>query len=385
MLKTNTRVKPGVCEVRPWVGSAYYELATGETRELIVFPNPCVNPSDHKKPAAYSFTVNQRKEPYGTAFDWDNWGSGYLMSKSGCLSGYFGSNPIIVMDDNSTSIQNKALEKLYDKVRNSEISLNTTIGEGRETLDMVMAVAKSAHRFSTDFKRAKARASRKMIDALKNPLQTVGGFELLWSVGLSPLINDVENLRNHVANKQELNVPIHVDSRSGKTQTKKQVYTSGGATVTEERTLSQRIEYGLDFMITDLHTFENWRLGLTVRPTLVWELTTLSFVVDYFITIGQYLSLLEASLLNNGISFVGGYVTTSSKDSWVINSVKPWWKNPNARSYGHSWTASGSVSKKDRQVLTSFPTPLRPTVKLPHADSQLLNCAALLSQLLSRR
>lgn len=385
MLTTNNRTEFGICAVTPWVGPTYNEIVTCHTRNFSVFPSPCVNPSDHKKPSAYRFTVTETWEPNGTTYDWDNWGSGYLMSKSGYLSGSFSAPPTISMDDNSTSIQNKALEKLYDKIRASDISLNTTIGEGRETLDMVMAVARSAAGFVKDFKRAKARASRAMLDGLKNPLQTVGGFELLWSVGLSPLINDVENLRNHVANKAELNVPIHVDSRSGKTHSKTRVYTNNGATVEELRTLSQRIEYGLKFIITDLHAFENWRLGLTVRPTLLWELTTLSFVVDYFITIGQYLSLLEASLLNNGISFDSGYVTTSSKDSWFITSTKPWWKNPNARSFGHSWTARGSVSKKDRQVLTSFPVPIRPTVKLPHADVQLLNCAALLSQLIARR
>lgn len=385
MLKTNNVNEYGIVVVKPWTGSAYNEIALCYSREFVVKPSPCANNGDHRIANPYTFTVTERWEPNGTAYNWDNWGSGYLMSRTGYLGGSFGPTPSIVMDDNSTSIQNRALAKLYDQIRDSEVSLNTTIGEGRETLDMFMAVARGAQQFVTNFRQAKKKLKREVLSAIRNPLQTVGGLELLWSVGLSPLINDVENLRNHVANKKELHIDIPAQSRASKTHEKSNVTYPSGATQVEERELSQRIEYSLVFRVDDLHTFENWRLGLTVRPTLLWELTTLSFVVDYFINIGQYLELLEASILNNGFSFVSGYVTTTSKDSWWIRSEKPLWKNPNARSDGHSWSCRGGVRTKTRSRLTSFPAPMRPTVKLPSAASQLLNCAALLSQLITRR
>lgn len=385
MLKTNDRTEYGIVVVKPWVGSAYNEIAKSYSRNFVVNPSPCANFGNHRSPNAYDFVVTDRWEPNGSYYDWDNWGPGYLSSMIGYLGGSFGPTPAIAMDDNSTSIQNRALAKLYEQIRNSEVSLNTTIGEGRETVGMLMAVAHSAQEFIDHFRRAKKKVKREVLSALRNPLQTVGGLELLWSVGLSPLISDVENIRNHVANKQDLHVDIRAQSRAAKTHEKSEVTHPAGATQTEERELSQRIEYSLTYRIDDLHAFENWRLGLTVRPTLLWELTTLSFVVDYFVNIGQYLELLEASVLNNGISFVEGYVTTTSKDRWWIQSKKSWWMNPNDRSIGHDWSCRGSTSRKTRAKLTGFPAPLRPTVKLPSAASQLLNCAALLSQLIARR
>lgn len=384
MLKSMETTETGICVHTSGGNFSANEDAQSLHISFTVSPSPCTNVGDHKLPNAYSFTRSFRTEPNGF-FQYANWNYSNWHRYEGYLRTYILSNPLIVMDDHSNTVNNKALAKLYEKIRNSDVSLNTTIGEGRETLQMMDAVVRSAGTFIANFKRAKRQAKKSVIDGLRNPLQTVGGLELLWSVGLAPLISDVENIRNHVANKQDPFVEIKVDSRAAMVHEKTQTRGTGGSVVLEQRELEQRIEYGLLYRISDLHAFENWRLGLTVRPTLLWELTTLSFVFDYFVNIGQYLELYEASVLNNGITFHSGYATTSSRDRWWIESEKPWTYEYGMGGTGNKWSHRGVITSKSRTVLTSFPRPNRPTVKLPSAASSLLNCAALLSQLLQRK
>ena len=141
-----------------------------------------------------------------------------------------------------------------------------------------------------------------------------------------------------------------------------------------------------------MHAFENWRAGLTLRPTLAWELTTLSFVVDYFLQIGNFLAALEASYLNNGITFLHGYETQSE---WKMSRYSHF-RADDPRDRGASTGAVdhhlGVVKSKgyrqwvtkSRSRLRGLPVQALPTIKLPTASTQLLNCAALLSMLLRK-
>jgi hypothetical protein len=152
-----------------------------------------------------------------------------------------------------------------------------------------------------------------------------------------------------------------------------------------------RVEFGAEFEITDLHQFENWRAGLTARPTLVWELTTLSFVVDYFYNIGQYLELYEASVMNNGVRLVSGYCTHGTKNeqkkrlSYVTSHTYSPYYFMVSEELSRHYECQRVVTAKSRSLLTSLPVPNLPTPKLPKASTPLLNIAALLSQFLSEK
>jgi len=267
---------------------------------------------------------------------------------------------------------------MYEKVRSSEVSLNTSIGEGRETLTMLRDIAVTA-------RKVRKRLKKLSRDVAIDPLQTVGGLYLGWSVGLSPLLNDCENIRNHMANEDNDQIRIRpVNGRASAFQTS---FSPDGFRIRE---MSERIQVGIRWRLANLHLFENWRLGLTVRPTLFWELTTLSFVYDYFLSVGQYLELLEASILNNGIEFIDGYETETVRtaDEWKEdfsdNSTPLQWSGPPVLRQRTIHSVSVE-QRKVRRLFDSFPTPPLPVVKIPRASGPLLNVAALLSQILSRR
>lgn len=353
----------------------FSEWGTPHT-SLDVVPSPCHNGNGKTAPSAYSFTSVKAVYPRGkTVQQYEYGGSVHQIIHEGKFGTAFGSFGYPMPASQRSVLEYRALGKLYDQIRSSEVSLNTSIGEGRETLKMMRDIAISA--------RKATKSLRKLgKDLTLNPLQTVGGLYLGWSVGLSPLLNDCENIRKHMANED--NDQVRCRPITARASSFDQIND-----VDWDTTLSERLQYGLSWRLNNLHLFENWRLGLTARPTLVWELTTLSFVVDYFISIGKYLELLEASLLNNGVEFVHGYQTFTTKRTEDIHIHHTLPRDPNL-----GWTPSYTQVKIDaiqttvqkaRVVLNSFPSPPLPVVKIPKASGPLLNCAALLSQILTRR
>ena len=127
-----------------------------------------------------------------------------------------------------------------------------------------------------------------------------------------------------------------------------------------------------------------------MRPTLAWELTTLSFVVDYFVQIGGYLACLEAALASNGFEFIKGYESTSRRITQKLTATYSDTAPINYTTRTEMAWGDGFMEREitlfDRKLLSSAPLPKRPVVKLPTASTALLNCAALLQLLfLSKR
>lgn len=367
-----------------------------------VTPNPCDNRGDFRHPNGYGFTKVTERYLSGTRRVL-NWYTSPTSVHQATLTGVLAPVGPLIINKVAPSPWNRALEKLVDEVRNSEANLSTSIGEGRETLEMLQTVAQGSAKALSHVKRAlKTPAGRQELKKLLlsfgkdfqlNAPRHVGSAWLAWSVGLKPLLADIENIRNHVLTDKPEFLNFHCESKASSTivEAEGDTITDGGTTYTRMSQLkhSHRVAFGANFRVSDLHQFENWRAGLTVRPSLAWELTTLSFVVDYFYNIGQYLQLLEASIYNNGFQFVWGWSseTTLREEQCAVTEHydapgNSW--NPRNVTTG-SYSSSKVLKTKVRSVLTSLPLPVAPILTIPTASGSLLNIAALLSQILSEK
>lgn len=374
--------------------------------DFSVNPNPCVNPSDFKMPGEYSFSKTVVKNPVGTLGGYYYWGNpgdrkrvensyeGTFSStiwdgfKNEGVDG-FGTPSLYSLE--KLAARNRAVNKLLDKIKDSEVNLSTTIGEGRETLQLIAGIARSVRRPLKALRSAVHRSKKgsRTEKNVRDTLVTVGGLQLAWSVGLAPLLSDCENLRNHVQAAESVDL-MYVAKSRGASHLEWTTHPSEWETFTNE--ISNWYQFGVTYKVGDMHAFENWRAGLTLRPTLAWELTTLSFVVDYFLQIGNFLAALEASYLNNGITFLHGYETASE---WKLCHYSQS-RNDDPFDYGassgltdpHLGVVRGRGYRqwvtKSRSRLSSLPVQALPTIKLPTASTQLLNCAALLSTLLRK-
>lgn len=183
----------------------------------------------------------------------------------------------------------------------------------------------------------------------------------------------------------------HVKARSGKLKTRQSYQGSGSGYYDPKQFVSiqgrYRVQIGTYWSLpqTALNTVAQFT---SLNPiSWAWELLTLSFVVDWFVNIGQWLQNWENYYLYKN-SFQGGYVSYSWKETrslrayFYFEPVIPLWPNG-------SWRDSSSLNRriidefadvrlKEREVLLTLPTPNGPKVQLGLNTTRLLDAASLL-------
>ncbi|DAD51025.1 TPA_asm: maturation protein [ssRNA phage SRR6960551_8] len=367
-------------------------------RDFTCNPSPCHNTGG--KARHYSAHKYQLIEEMGCVGEqvYGQWGRDPLDTESktqwltwgsrGCYGlgstwNRFTYSPSVVLQETA---RNKALGKLYDQIKNSEVSLNTSVGEGRETFEMLHGIVK---KFRTEKFRTLVVSTQELIRALKkDPRGTVSSGWLGWQVGWKPFLQDVDNIFSHFTSLQTQPYLDFVGAAKARSSEIENASKSSGG-VTETFVGSYRYEFGVKYRITDLTLFNTWQLGLVARPTLLWELTRLSFVVDYFVNIGQYLENLESSIAGNGFTMIEGFQTYTSQQTWNSNwnASSPIPPFPGIGATTGAILIKGynscfkRIVKKERSLLYDLPRPAMPTFKIPKASAQILTCAALLSNL----
>lgn len=204
----------------------------------------------------------------------------------------------------------------------------------------------------------------------------------LWlelQYGWKPLLSDV-----HAAVKWVQSLPVP------RTRLSKRKQVSG--TYTSKASLNLGNNTGI---ITKLQT-QKWReirsivvefevangfsntlasLGLSNPLLIAWELVPYSFVVDWFLPVGNWLDGLDATV---GLNFVRGstsLIQTRSETNQYSSQL-----SSGSRSGSGSGSDSLDVVIYDRSVLSSFPLASRPSLKDPISAGHAANALALLSQ-----
>jgi len=144
---------------------------------------------------------------------------------------------------------------------------------------------------------------------------------------------------------------------------------------------SYKVGYTIYYKLVNTDNHNMAATGFSNPLNLGWELIPFSFVVDWFVGIGNYLSSLDATL---GLVFEKGCKTTADRSASTKTTS---WRS----SYTYvSFSGSVVSTRKDfsvkREVLDSFPAPSRPVLNGWNLGIQnYLTSAALLVTLLGRK
>lgn len=401
-------------------GTAYHgdgvttSAIVGYSRTLTVQPSPALNGSGRTHPNPFSFTIAEKQLPVGRTRDYYYWGNPSTRKRvDQHYEGTFNSSywktfhdgfpiPWWVANERNT-VRNRCLSKLIGNLKSSDINLGTTVGEGRETYELFARLAKSV-RHPLDALRSLKRSSRSHFGKngkFRGSVTLAGSATLQMNLSISPMMSDIEGIMNHKlvhelpsasgGSLHDGNSWIDVDARSSAEATwihKPDAYSSWNVKQ------STRFEMGCQIRIRDIRKYEAWRAGLTAGPSLVWELTTLSWLVDYFFGVGKYLEALETAYMDGGFDLRYGYTTETMKREAEWSTSNPGGSREDTGRYNGNlafiWAgAQGSGYIKDkslnRTTWSTLPTPVYPSIKLPRASSQLLNCASILSGFLDKK
>lgn len=277
----------------------------------------------------------------------------------------------------------KLLSKLVQKWKNSDLNLGVSIVEGRESFAMIAeklrGLAQAAHalrrgnlggalqHFSNPVPRsARKRAAKRLSQG------DISGSWLALNLGWAPMIQDIYAGLEYAGSEGGYAI-IRTPWVSGSISA---IPNGSGAPRFVRKSEKYRSR-----LVCEVRTPPEWydRLGLTNPALVAWELVPFSFVVDYFLPIGESIEALTALRIDRGrmmqetrIKVTASYPSLPSgalisSGTWLY-SAKPETKH-SYRSYTRRLT-----SVTDLMVVKSA------TISLPTSLKRLSNMAALLHQ-----
>lgn len=306
-------------------------------------------------------------------------------------SGYVLSNNEIL------SLERKAITGLRNRAKDMSFNAAQAYAERHQTANLVANTAQTLAKSIRSLRKGDilgaARAlgvkpSRKVRKSSKVSV-TTDNISRRWlelEYGWKPLLQDVHGAAEALAksnnNVQFTRVTKVQSAEAHDDRTVKQSLNTGdtGFDKTRYKTDDKLvIRYGVKFSqqspVTDLQ-----KMGLTNPALLAWELLPFSFVADWFVPIGSFLSSLDATL---GLRFESGYKTVFR----TINTEMTSEAMVNYRTGGYLSRyehASSKLIEWDRTVLSDFPSAVLPVMKNPFSVTHAANAIALLHQLFKR-
>lgn len=304
------------------------------------------------------------------------------------LAKYGVREPVIDYDLRS-QVEVKCLNKLRGEVDVADLSFGTLWGERRETCELVadllggtvklmravatkdyrksVAVMKDAFGVTTSVGREKRRIQRierrlkrelkrtpKQVDRV---VKSTEDAILAYNLGISPLVKDVKAA---VASLTQLDPTLESDVRAKATYSRtlndEHSWRLDAGSRTPGRSNARMTvaeTHGYTVVLTATPKWDNWtlasRLGIA-DLSLGWELTSLSFLVDYHLAIGPWLSALNA--LHEFIWVDGSYTQR------VIRILKV--KCTSEYLGGSRASGEGLVDFTKRTVYSEMPIPMPP-------------------------
>jgi hypothetical protein len=230
-----------------------------------------------------------------------------------------------------------------------------------------------SHRKERKYRRSFARDQSK---AVSN-----GWLELRY--GWLPLVDDVHGTAELLAQKVSREIKTKSTAVVKETRTVKSSSTDYAGRKTDiTGTITYAVRYGVYYSSASeaVHTLA--QMGITNPALIAWELTPWSFVVDWFLPIGNWLSSFDATIDS---WFEKGYTTVFERYQITqVYSGIATKTSPSADPKTFWLLSSVDYVKCNRAILSSFPSPGLPSFKNPFSLIHNANAMALLRQTFKR-
>lgn len=287
-------------------------------------------------------------------------------------------DPGIDVSGEIADLVTKSYSLFRDRVKNQAVNLGQIIAERRQTADTVYSAVK---RLVTALLAAKrgdfGKAARTIFP--QDSKQLANDW-LLFQYGILPLMSDLQGIVKHATRPEK---PLRFTERASRKEiVDKSFVTNTSNGFRCKTTVSLKYEITVKHQAHLEVTFPAARplaeLGLTNLASLGWEVLPWSFVIDWFLPIGDYLNSLDA--------FSGLRVVSCHRTVFVKKTVKITREFGGADSGGYIWPShttvvSGECVGVTRNIITNLPDPPLPELKDPLTWLHTANAVALIRQL----
>lgn len=187
---------------------------------------------------------------------------------------------------------NLALRKLYEKVGDTKVDLGLILAEREKTAQLVLELAKRLAVVYTALRKGNIPLAAKNL--FPTGSKSLANDILLYQYGLRPLIHDLSDVLAYFMEDDKVYTKAKGTYRSPKmTSVLHDSSIDGVHCIVRE---SYRVDFTwactVEILYKNLQKVSE--LGLTDLPSLAWELTPWSFVVDWFVPVGEAIASLSA-------------------------------------------------------------------------------------------
>lgn len=290
------------------------------------------------------------------------------------------------LDD--TNLPDRTLHQALQNLKDQKVSFAQAFAERKQTVGLIESSATKIARAIIDLRHGRfasaagrfgLSASRRQLRKYERQGDKIAQSWLELQYGWKPLLSDVygaaETLaKNDLRDKQRYIVTAKA-RKAIKDLTSYPVSETG-----IHYTGVLRREYGcfvrLDCFVDNPSLGAAAACGLTNPLSLAWELLPWSFVADWFLPVGNYLSDMDAYL---GFGWLGGSLSTRQISSFTGGLRRVGWGESSASfPYWYGTGASFHRKRVERTPYASKPIPSFPGFKNPINTAHMLNALALL-------
>ena len=283
----------------------------------------------------------------------------------------------------NTNMKSRAEVKALNELKNQNIHLGQFIAEAQRTANLIgnrsSQIAAQVRKYRALhpklWKRVKKWQTGKRL--AKRFWSRIPSNWLELQYGWKPLLSDVYGALAHL-NQVDRGPLIHVEGRVTDTSTRDITLGTGLSGVSCYARLETKATayVNLWYELNSPALAEFSQLGLVNPIEICWELLPYSFVVDWFLPIGPWLSALTGDV---GFSFKGGSYSAIARERGIGSSGTSNFPSSQGAITGARGWLSGEAFSFSRTCYSSSPVPGF-YVKNPFSLVHMLNGLALLSR-----
>jgi len=282
------------------------------------------------------------------------------------------------------SIEDSAVNRAILKMRGQKVDLGVAFAERRETAKLLNDVCGNIAGTVQRFKSSRPKDWLKVIRSAASHGEgyDVPGAWLELQYGWKPLMSDVQSacqaLDKANSGRPVIASAVTMGSQPIRDRWFKTAGVDGSVGWNNQVTGSHKVKVRLDFRLDNplLATFS--QLGLTNPAVIVWERVPYSFVVDWFLPVGDYLDAWTATL---GWTFKGGSISRVTKvkvqslGGVTIDTTSG--SRPIIKVFG-DYPYREEQFSFSRRILSNLPMPRIPSFKDPISSAHIANAMSLL-------
>lgn len=326
-------------------------------------------------PSEYLAVINNLSGPFGVN---TNTSYGYtLMRKGNQATELYSRGPGLPGGD--AGLRSRAEVGALLKLKDQDVNLGLMFAERKRTADLFAATISTVARAYSAVKKGDLIGASKILGISEVPRRTprnVAGKWLALQYGWKPLLSDVHGACEVLSGK-EATAGYRVTVRKRvKREWEDEYFLDTGPSFCpfiQERRLHTSYHVSLTYEPSGFEAAAFSELGLTNPGLLAWELIPFSFIVDWALPVGDWLSALDAA---NGYTFLGGSIT---ERRFVIARYRGASQH-SGRNVSQLTAGVDFLKRVKRDIYPYSPIPTLPRAKNPWSYTHAANAAAILAQ-----